>query len=215
MMNLKPVYFSFKNLRGYYFIPLFILFIFLPVLDVGMVQMSGDIYNSYMLVFREAEKYIPLLSVWWITFIFREYIEGDGNEILYCIDESGKVKISQITLIFIWYVMHVSILFLAYSIFWNNVFLEFIKTVIQCFFFTSLAYMLIYTLKSTTISFMVLLIYELFALFINTETTHYISIFENGEKIMFSVITTKYLAVLLLSIGFLIIGVYKNKRFYY
>ena len=75
--------------------------------------------------------------------------------------------------------------------------------------------MLIYTLKSTTISFMILLIYELFAIFINSEIANYISIFENGEKIILKTITTKYLLVLLVSLVFLMIGVYKNKKFYY
>lgn len=214
-MNIKPIYFSFKNLKIYYFIPLFILYVFLPILSVGIVYMSGSIENSYFLIFREVEKYIPILSSWWITFIFKEYIEGDGNEILYCVDESGKVKVFQILLILIWYIIHISILFLGYSIFLDNVFLEFLKTVIQCLFFTSLLYMLIYTLKSTTISFMILLIYELFAIFINSEIANYISIFENGEKIILKTITTKYLLVLLVSLVFLMIGIYKNKRFYY
>ena len=110
-MNIKPIYFSFKNLKIYYFIPLFILYVFLPILSVGIVYMSGSIENSYFLIFREVEKYIPILSLWWITFIFKEYIEGDGNEILYCIDESGKVKVFQILLIFIWYIIHISMLF--------------------------------------------------------------------------------------------------------
>lgn len=214
-MNIKQTYFSFKNLKGYYFIPLFILYIFLPILNIGMIYMTQSVENSYFWIFKEAEKYIPILSVWWITFIFKEYIEGDGNEILYCINGLGKVKAFQIFLILIWYIMHVSILFIGYSMFLNNVFLEFLKTVIQCFFFTSLAYMLIYTLKSTTISFMVLLIYELLAIFTNSEIVNYISIFEKGEKIILRTITTKYSLVLLLSIVFFIIGVYKNKKFYY
>ncbi len=67
-------------------------------------------------------------------------------------------------------------------------------------FFTSLAYILIYTLKSTIISFMFLLIYELFAIFIKPELATYISICENGNKVTNYMIITKYLVVLLLSI---------------
>lgn len=214
-MNIRLLYLSFKNLKIYYFIPLFFLYIFLPVLNFGMVSMSGNIENSYILVFREAEKYIPLLSFWWITLIFKEYISGDGNEVLYCIDSSGKVKLSLIAPIFLWYIIHVGVLFLGYSIFWDNVLLEFIKTVLQCFFFVSLGYMLMYISESPIISFMLLLIYELLTIFINSNIANYISIFENGNRITMNAIATKYLGFLLLSIAFLVIGVYKNKRFYY
>ncbi|MBW4827240.1 MAG: ABC transporter permease [Clostridiaceae bacterium] len=214
-MNIKSIYLSFKKLKIYYFIPLIILYIFIPILNIGMVYMCKNIEIAYSMVFAEIEKYVPILSIWWTTFIFKEYIEGDGNEILYCIDETGKVKVSQVILIFIWYIVHVGILFLVYSIFWDNVLLEFLKTVIQCFFFTSLFYMLMYTLKSTTISFMFLLIYELLTMFIDSEIIDYITIFENGEKIILPTIVTKYLIILLLSIVFLIIGIYKNKRIYY
>ncbi|MEA4825948.1 MAG: ABC transporter permease [Clostridium sp.] len=214
-MNIKPIYFSLKNLNIYYFVPLIVLYVFIPILNIGMINMSKNIENAYTIIFREAEKYIPITSLWWITFIFKEYIEGDGNELLYCIEDSGKVKVHHIVLIFTWYIMHVSILFLVYSLFWDNVFLEFIKTVIQCFFFTSLLYLLIYTLKSTTISFMLLLIYELLATFMNFKCINYISIFENGMKVSLETIITKYSIFLLLGILFLIIGIYKNKRFYF
>lgn len=180
-----------------------------------MVSMSGSIENSYILIFREAEKYIPLLSFWWITLIFKEYISGDGNEVLYCIDSSGKVKLTQILLIFLWYIIHVGVLFLGYCVFWDNVFWEFIKTVIQCFFFVSLGYMLMYILESPIISFMLLLIYELLAIFINSEIATYISIFENGNRITIDSIANKYLGILLISIVLLLVGVYRNKRFYY
>lgn len=213
-MNIQLIYLSFKNLKLYYFIPLVVLYIFLPVLNIGMVAMSKDLESSYLLIFREAEKYIPIMSIWWTTFIFKEYISEDGNEVLYCIDSHGKVKVFEILIIYLLYIIHISILFLVYSIFWDNVFFEFLKTAIQCFFFTSLAYMLIYTLKSTIISFMFLLIYELFAIFIRSELTTYISIFENGNRVTIHVIITKYLVVLLLSVVFLVIGVYKNKKFY-
>ncbi|MBZ9637734.1 ABC transporter permease [Clostridium sp. FP1] len=212
---IKITYFSLKNLKIYYFVPLIILYIFIPILNIGMVNLSGNIENAYVLVFSEAEKYIPILSLWWIIFVFKEYIEEDGNEILYCIEDSGKVKIHHISLLFAWYIIHVSVLFLIYSLFWDNVFLEFIKTVIQCFFFTSVAYMLMYTLKSTTISFMFLLIYELLSIFINSKSFNYISIFENGEKISLQAIITKYSVFFIVGILFLIIGVYKNKKIYY
>jgi hypothetical protein len=199
----------------YYFIPLIILYIFIPILNIGMINISGNIENAYSLVFREVEKYIPIMSLWWITFIFKEYVEGDGNELLYCIEDSGKVKFHHTALIFTWYIIHVGILFLVYSWFWDNVLLEFLKTVIQCFFFTSLSYMLIYALKSTTISFMFLLIYELLAIFIDSKYIKYISVFENGQRVVFQTIITKYFIFCLLGFLFLIIGIYKNKRFYY
>lgn len=214
-MNIRATYLSFKNLKVYYFIPLILLYVFLPILSIGIVYIYESTENAYFIIFKEVEKYIPILSIWWTTFIFREYIEEDGNEVLYCINETGKVKVSQIILIFLWYVVHVGILYLGFSIFWDNMILEFIKIVIQSLFFSSLLYLLIYTLKSTTISFMLLVIYELFMLFINSEIVNYISIFHYGENLTVKTIITKYVLILLVSIVFLIAGVYQNKRFYY
>nr|KEI06297.1 ABC transporter permease [Clostridium sp. K25] len=213
-MNLKLIYLSMKSLKVYYFIPLIFLYIVIPILDIGLINMSGNIETAYLSIFAEAEKYIPILSLWWTTFIFKEYIDGDGNELLYCIGSSNKLKIQHITLIFIWYIIHVSILFLGYSLFLDNVLLEFLKTIIQCFFFTSLVYMLIYTLKSTTISFMFLLIYELLCLFVRCEFIKYMSIFEGGQILSVQLIFTKYAVFFLVGILFLLIGMYKNKHFY-
>ncbi len=215
MINFKLVYYDFKNLRGYYFVPIFVLFILIPVLTAGMVKMSGSVGNAYFLVFREIEKYIPIFSVWWITFIFREFIEGEGNEVLYCTGKSSGVKVYQVLTMFVWYIFHVSILFLGYSMFWDNVFLEYVKTVIQSFFFTSFAYMLIYVLRSTTISFMLLFVYELFMLFINSEIVKYLSIFQKGEIMAVDSFLQKYLLIIIISIMLIFAGVYKNKKFYF
>lgn len=213
-MNIKLVYLSLKNLKGYYFVPIFVLYIIIPIVNIGMINMSGNINSAYILIFREAERFIPIMSIWWIVFVFKEYIATDGNEILYCIEESGKVKLYYIALIFIWYIFHVGILFLIYGIFWDNIFFEFTKITIQSFFFSSLVYMLIYTFKSTDISFMFVLIYELLSIFVNSKLSNYISIFENGKRITFQIITTKYLLVSILGILFLLAGVYRNKKFY-
>ena len=80
VMNKKLIYFSMKNLKTYYFIPLIFLYILIPILDFGLVNMTGNIENAYVTIFRESEKYIPILSLWWTTFIFKEYIDEDGNE---------------------------------------------------------------------------------------------------------------------------------------
>ncbi|WP_242846431.1 hypothetical protein [Clostridium botulinum] len=80
-----------KNLKIYYFIPLIFLYIVIPILDIGLINMSENIENSYQLIFAEAEKYIPILSLWWSTFIFKEYIDGDGNEVLYCIGSISAI----------------------------------------------------------------------------------------------------------------------------
>ena len=61
---------------------------------------------------------------------------------------------------------------------------------------------------------MILLIYELFSLFINSEITHFISIFGDNGTLIMNIIGSKSLVVLFISIVFFVIGVYKNKRFY-
>ncbi|NYB75549.1 ABC transporter permease [Sedimentibacter hydroxybenzoicus DSM 7310] len=212
-MDIRLIYYDFKNLKTYFYVPIFIIYLFIPVLSIGMVKMYG-VENSKIMIFKEVEKFIPIISMWWTTFIFREYIEGDGNELLYCINKTGKIKSFQIFIIFLCYVLHVGILFLVGNIFWDNILFEFIKTVVQCFFFTSAIYVLIYTLKSTTISFMILLIYALFSLFINSKISQVISIFGNGDILIMNIISTKSLKILFVSTILFIIGVYKNKVFY-
>ncbi|WDV47083.1 ABC transporter permease [Clostridiaceae bacterium M8S5] len=214
-MNFKLIYLSLKNLRYYYFVPVTILYVFLPILDFGIICMNKGIENSYFMVFRENEKFIPLFSIWWIIFAFREYIEGQGNELLYCFDKKIKIKIFDIFILFLWYIIHVGILFIGYSFLWDSIWVEFLKTFIQCFFFVSATYMLIYTIKSTTISFMFLLLYELVVMYIDSKFAEYISIFEYGFGEAFSNVLSKYIVIITVSVFFLIIGVYKNKRYYY
>jgi len=68
------------NLHGMLPVPVFVLYcVVAPLCVMEYYAKPSGFYDflSYSQIF------IPLLSVWWVLFVLREYLEADGNEVLF------------------------------------------------------------------------------------------------------------------------------------
>lgn len=81
---------------------------------------------------------IPMFSVWWILFVLREYVEGEGNELLYV--NRYKLKFFDILALFVFYLLCVGVLYLLFSIFVPHMYLEYIRIFCVCVFYFGFVY---------------------------------------------------------------------------
>ncbi|WP_294129875.1 hypothetical protein [uncultured Clostridium sp.] len=209
-VDFKITYLDLKNLGKYYFLPIIIMFIVVPTLLILKYLAVKDIKILTTDMIAYTELFSAISSIWWIMMISRQYIEVDGNEILYVYK---KMRIGQVLILFLWYIVNISILFLGYSFFFENILSEYIKILIQSLFFISISYMLVYTFKLVSIPMMIILGYIIsFSLFFK-DKINYINIFTIQEVTNSQIVSNKYLILLIISIFILFIGMYKNYKY--
>jgi len=210
----KTTYLSFKNLKLYYIVPLLFMYMIVPLINYTEIKIYGFGDNLYENILETAQKFLPLFAAWWVIFILREYVEDEGNEVLYVYENMGKTKVFDVLLIFFIYSLHIVPLFLMYTFFLDNMPMEMIKIIIQSFFFSSLAYCLMYLFRSSAITFMIVMIYNFLVTFYNERAfIENISIFDS-TKMSLDLLLQKYVLICCLGIVFLMIGMWKNKTFY-
>ena len=209
-VDFKITYLDLKNLGKYYFLPIIIMFIVVPTLLILKYLAVKDIKILTTDMIAYTELFSAISSIWWIMMISRQYIEVDGNEILYVYK---KMRFGQVLILFLWYIVNISILFLGYSFFFENILSEYIKILIQSLFFISISYMLVYTFKLVSIRMMIILGYIIsFSLFFK-DKINYINIFTIQEVTNSQIVSNKYLILLIISIFILFIGMYKNYKY--
>lgn len=214
-MKIRLLFLSFKNLKFYYFIPLLILYLLIPIDNILNVKTYGlDAAESLIMI--TAQRLIPIISVWWIFCVLKEYIEGDGIELLYVYDNMKKIKTKMIDvlLIFVWYALHVCILFMIYSFFFPNILCGYVIVMIESFVLTGAFYFLIYTFKSTSISLMFILVYYFMSAFFSKNTVfELINIFSVDQPLTLYLLVNKYIFVFAIGIMFFMIGYWMNRKF--
>ncbi|MFZ3591295.1 hypothetical protein ACOI1C_19150 [Bacillus sp. DJP31] len=211
--HLVMTYLSLRNLKIYYFIPIFFMYLVIPALFFSEIAITGVGDILHLRVVETTQKILPLFSVWWIIFILREYIEGEGNEVLYVYEDLKRTKLLDILIVFIIYSLKITPLFILFSFFLDDMIFELLRVMIQCFFYSSLAYCLIYLTKSSAITFMFIMVYNFLVTYLNSSFVSKVSIFSN-VSMSIDLFHEKYIYVFLLGLVILLIGMIMNKYFY-
>ena len=214
MRSIRLIFLSLKSTKFFYFIPLVVLYILIPLSNYSNIKLLG-VETSYIVVMNTAQRLIPILSVWWVFCLIREYIESDGNEVLYALRGKKQTNALSILMTTLWYLLHVAVLYTIYSFLYENMAIEYIKIAIQSFFLVSLFYFVVYIFKSTSISFMMILIYYMMTMFFSRETIfEKISIFSIYEACTVELLLDKYLPIFSIGIIFFFLARTTEKRFF-
>ena len=162
MMRLRLLYLILRKHKWTYLIPIVAIFGLVPLMIYMRARAFGlDVADPY----SATQMLVPILSTWWLFLCFKEYIEGDGVELLYTYLPKRKSKLQDIFLLFLWYILHVSILHFGLSFWFDGMLWECIRSIVQCYFFVMFYYMMMYLVKSTSISYMVVMVYYFMTMF--------------------------------------------------
>lgn len=202
--NFILIFFNLKNLKNLFFVPLLVLFAFIPILNISSIVICNSVKDAYPLVIKSAQMLISVFSIIWNSFILKEYVEGDGSEILYIYQTKIFILFNTVINYFI-FVFFVSLLFFVYSFFWQNILVEFIKICVICLFYNSILFCLIHSLKSTSIPIMLIILYSFAMNILDEKTIKLISVFSINE-INVKNLSNKYFFLFFLSLVLLMIG---------
>ncbi len=190
-------------------IPLLVLDLLIPCLNIMdyIVYGAGDELRWNILQY--SQWLMPFFSVWWALFVLREYIEGDGNELLYVY--GGRCRLPDALWLFALPLLNILLLFLCYTLVLPSMKYEFLRLLTICVFYFGVMYFLSYAAKSITITLMALLLYTIAnaALVGNAAFPFYVSFDDLSAGLYYR----QYLPLLLSGLALLTAGVFFNKRY--
>ena len=125
-MKMSLLFLSFKNMKKKYFIPIIALWLIIPIISCIYIMAFG-VEESAALTMDIWQMLIPITSTWWLFCMLKEYIEGVGNELLYLYENHSKTKTVDVFMLFFWYCLHVLVLYIAFSMIYNNIFYHFLQ----------------------------------------------------------------------------------------
>lgn len=192
-----------------YFVPHFFLYVLIPLLGIGYILYHGNGENARGLVFFDIQKFIPFLSVWWILFGLDDYVEGSSSEILRVYKRS---LLSEFWLMFGWYILHVTLLFLILGIFLESYWMDLPLIIIQCSAFASIAFFLLCVSRTLLISFLSVLLYEIFSMLSNFGMFTWINMFSLTRVSALSDLLHPYVLIFAVSIVLPFLGNMINMR---
>lgn len=172
--NLKLLFQRLKyhlcNLRWMSLIPIFLIYgVILPLcLFAFHTQKPMTAYFSFS---SYTQLFVPALSVFWILFTLREYLEANGNEVLFLYH---RKNVAQDTLcLFVLFLFFLLPFYYVASFMFPTVHWDLVKMVLICIFCLGAVYALTFLTRSFVLTWMVLLIYIFFGLMINGNKTNF------------------------------------------
>ncbi len=157
----RSTYWSLKNLKFFYFIPVIITLIYMPFISILLYQSyydSIDIY--YRIMFSQFNLFLPISSVWWTIFTLKEFNESDGNEVLYLYCKPLYILKMQL-LIFSLYALHIVVFMLSFNLFFDGHYFIMVQLIVSSFALCSFAYFVSFVLKSTGIALLLSIVYSM------------------------------------------------------
>ena len=195
---------SWKNIGILRFVPFVILDILIPLVNIGSYRQNGltDVFQREII--STAFMFLPFFAAWWPTFILREYIESDGNELLAFFHNKRQESLCVFTLLI--YLANVSVLFLVYIKLFPTLKLFYLWILIICVFYFSLSYFMSFATKSTTLTLMSGLIYAIANQVIISDHIVWMIYGTTGGYVFSDEWQRVYLPLLILSILLMVFG---------
>lgn len=195
-----------------YFIPIMIIFIYIPVmLYLFYLNGNNDMGYAEYSIFAEMQRIIPFFSIWWLIFALREYIEGKSRELL---KVYKKLLMFDSSVIFIWYVLHITLIILILSIiFGDNLFVMLVLLVIQSSAFYSVAFLLMVICKTISVPLLTATVYEIVYMYMDVNFANLNIVYRDNIGSI-SNILIPYGSMLIVSIFLFCVGnlIYKYRQ---
>lgn len=194
---LKQNYFLLKSAGVSIFIPLVIIYIFLPFLNYSSYLKYGIGTTLYNNIITYSQVFIPFFSTWWSILTLKEFIEGQGNEVLFVNTKRTHLFVFINFIIFVFMLIP---LYIVYFCLFDNMKLEFIKILIECVLFNSISFAIISFFRSVTISLTLPVIYTMYSFFRGYSSQGIDLSFVSLNEATYEQLTDKYIPILLVSI---------------
>lgn len=198
-----------KSLGKMTLIPVFVLDLLLPVYTYMSYKKYG-VSDEMLLNIQEITlMLIPLFSVWWVIFMLKEYVDSDGNELLYV--NRFKNKLTDAVMLFLLYFLNVLVIFIIYSIMFKEIWILFIIISEISLFFFGLSYFLLFVSGSiiTPLAAVIIIIALNYTLKLGKA---FVPIYRTMSLYLVPQIIISYTSFAVMGIIFIIAGYFINKK---
>lgn len=164
LLRCEKVFLECKGIGMLFFVPILVDYVLL-----GLAVFAGSL-AGYALDYAysgECFKYIPIMAPWWMLMTFREYVEGEGHELLFLHD---KGKVWDMVLLFLLYLVMWFPLWKLFEVIWcqdtlgaESAVTFFVMLFVRCLFYYGTAFALLVLTKQLTFPFLFVLVYAIFS----------------------------------------------------
>ena len=156
---LKQYLFEWRGLGVGKWVPILVLYLIIPVMNLLQYHKYGQGEMFLTQIYITAFMLLPILSPFYVVFVFQEYYETAGNELLFLYK---KNKLGSAVCYSVLFHLLTVPLFIVYSVIDKRFILEFIRMSIIIYFICSLAYLLMVLFHSIAITWVVIICYGIY-----------------------------------------------------
>lgn len=206
---------DFLRLHFLFFVPLAVLFIFLPIAawqQCEAFRLMGATEPPLRELMFDSQVWCSFFSLWWSFFILREYVEGDGNELLFTARRARRLLPVVLAGMVLWLFL-CGVLMTGYAALFGSMVWNYLMIVIQTLVYTSVFFALCFLLRSAVFSMMIIFMYHVFSAYFLPQDMQHFSIFvkEFGEFPQDTVLG--FWPLLVLSSVLFLLGMALNRRY--
>ena len=161
---LLRLFYHLRGLKAMFWVPMVGMNVLLPLLNYRSFLNAGA--DELALLPQEFHRLMavtaPVLCVWWVLFVLREYVEPDGAEVLYACP--ARQKIGDALALFLLFLADMSVIYAVYIHFFPEMRRSFYMLLCVCAFVFGLSFLLMFLTKSVTVTLMVVLLYVIISI---------------------------------------------------
>jgi hypothetical protein len=143
-------------------------------------------------------------------FALRDYIEGDGNELLF--SNPNRNKIIDMLCLFLFSILNILIIFLFYYLLMPDTKYEVVRIISICVFYFAIVYCISFLTKSTTIVLMLVIALTTVNVYLGGRVKTNIFINYSIEHLTLKSFINIYLPIVIIGFVLLVIGIILNKK---
>lgn len=190
-----------KSIRKLAFVPIILTDIIFPTIIFMFSKETGGSEELYWYIVEYSYLFFPICSIWWPIFILREYLEADGNELLFV--NTCRIKAIDIYAVFFIFMLNVVGQYIIFATLFPLMIFEFLRILCCCIMYLGISYTIAFFSKSVTLTLMMMLLYTVIII---TEQDNYFNFvfFLSTEPISTKIVFE--ICIPQISLGFLCTG---------
>ncbi len=148
-----------KGAGKLYLLPVVVICILVPLMDARYFLLFEGADGSLPVVCGVMQRLMPLCAIWWVFLVQREYLEGEGKEILFMYSPRLQRLRWQILLSWLWFLLHLGVVLAVHSIWFDTMLWVFLQLVAESLVFVGLYILFTALLSNSGISLLLTAVY--------------------------------------------------------
>ena len=207
--GIRRAYYETRNAYAIFFLCVAAINLFVPLIILLSWRKNGTSANLYSDILQYTQMFLPLFSVLCVSFVLREFVEADGNELLYVC--RNRLNLMDAGAIYLLFMADVAAVYAGMNRIQPGLWDDWLRLMCVCFFYFGTAYFLLFLTRGVTVTLLALVGYTIANILIRTDTVRYPLYYVwNPDKI--PSLTDLYLPLAMTGLIFLTAGVILNWR---